>query len=179
MVGKPPLIRLPLRLLVTRDTLAHSRVSADDENVQILLPGETETRQGKIQDLDETRPIVITVTFGKGDYDLADLYDHVEKYYRYRSFELVVFLTPDERFVAFMPAWAARQILNDLRRNQAFVDAINEGDTNNLYSCPGIVHKAISVKATNAEALRYMVENNSRFLLITDKKSRLKRYRGA
>jgi hypothetical protein len=92
---------------------------------------------------------------------------------RYRSFEVVVFLTDDEQFVAFMPAWAAKHILNDPKRNQAFVDAINKGQTNKLYSCPGIVCKGISTTATNAEALREMVKQNSRFMVITDENNRL------
>lgn len=33
------------------DTLAYGQISADDENLQVLPPGETETRQGAIQDL--------------------------------------------------------------------------------------------------------------------------------
>jgi hypothetical protein len=157
------------------DTMAHSQVSVDDDTVQILPPGETETHQVETQELDETRPIVITVTFGKGgSYTVADLQDYVEKYYRYRSFELVVFLTSGKQFVGFMPAWAAKQILNDPKRKSAFVEAINEGDPDKLYSCPGVVSKAISTKSTNAEALREMIEQNSRFLVITDEKNRLK-----
>lgn len=157
------------------DTLAHSQVSVDDDTVQILPPGEKETHQVETQELDETRPIVITVTFGKGgSYTVADLQDYVEKYYRYRSFELVVFLTSGKQFVGFMPAWAAKQILNDPKRKSAFVEAINEGDPDKLYSCPGVVSKAISTKSTNAEALREMIEQNSRFLVITDEKNRLK-----
>jgi hypothetical protein len=162
------------------DTLAHSQVSVDDDTVQILPPGGTETHQVKTHqvetpELDETRPIVITVTFGKGgSYTVADLHDYVEKYYRYRSFELVVFLTSGKQFVAFMPAWAAKQILNDPKRKSAFVEAINEGDSDKLYTCPGVVSKAISTKSTNAEALREMIERNSRFLVITDENNRLK-----
>jgi CBS domain-containing protein len=156
------------------DTLAHSQVSVDDDTVQILPPGGTETHQVETPELDETRPIVITVTFGKGGYTVADLHDYVEKYYRYRSFELVVFLTSGKQFVAFMPAWAAKQILNDPKRKSAFVEAINEGDSDKLYTCPGVVSKAISTKSTNAEALREMIERNSRFLVITDEKDRLK-----
>jgi CBS domain-containing protein len=159
------------------DTLAHSQVSVDDDTVQILPPGGTETRQVKAPELDEfdeTRPIVITVTFGKGGYTVADLHDYVENYYRYRSFELVVFLTAGKQFVAFMPTWAAKQILNDPKRKSDFVEAINEGDSDKLYTCPGVVSKAISTKSTNAEALREMIERNSRFLVITDENNRLK-----
>jgi predicted transcriptional regulator len=36
------------------------------------------------------------------------------------------------------------------------------------------VSKAISTKSTNAEALREMIERNSRFLVITDENNRLK-----
>jgi hypothetical protein len=160
------------------DTLAHSQVSVDDDTVQIIPPDGTEIHQVKapeLDELDETRPIVITVTFGKGGrYTVAGLHDYVEQYYRYRSFELVVFLTSGKQFVAFMPAWAAKQILNDLKRKSAFVEAINEGDPDKLYTCPGVVSKAISTKSTNAEALREMIEQNSRFLVITDEKNRLK-----
>jgi hypothetical protein len=162
------------------DTLAHSQVSVDDDTVQILPPGGTEahqlkTHQVETPELDETRPIVITVTFGKeGSYTVEDLHDYVEKYYRYRSFELVVFLTAGKQFVAFAPAWAAKQILNDPKRKSAFVEAINEGDPDKLYTCPGVVSKAISTKSTNAEALREMIERNSRFLVITDENNRLK-----
>jgi hypothetical protein len=115
----------------------------------------------------------MNVTFGKGDYTLQVLRDHVEKNYLFRSFELVVFLTRDGTFLAFMPAWAAKQALNDPERSHRFVDLINRGDTE-LLSWPGVVSKGIPIKATNAEALREMVEHNARVLVVTDEKNRVK-----
>jgi len=155
------------------DTLDHVQVSVDEENRQILSSGETQILQDETQlGLHETQPIYMRVTFGKGDYTLEELRDHVESYYRFRSFELVVFLTRDDRFLASMPAWAAKQLLNDPARNQEFVDLINGGSAE-LLSCPGVVGKAISTGATNAEALREMVEHNSRFMVVTDEKNQV------
>lgn len=155
------------------DRLAHVRVSIDGEDRQILSSGETQTLQDETQlGLHDTQPIFMKVTFGKGDYTLKALRDHVESYYRLRSFELVVFLTEDERFLAFMPAWAAKQTLNDPKRKQEFVDLINGGRPE-LLSYPGVVGKAISTEATNAEALREMVKHNTRFLIVTDEKNQV------
>lgn len=150
------------------------RVSIDDENRHILSSGETQPLQHETQLSDhQTQPIFMNVTFGKGDYTLGTLRDHVESHYLFRSFELVVFLTRDERFLAFMPAWAAKQTLNDPEKSQEFVDLINGGSTDLLLSWPGVVSKGISTGATNAEALREMVKYNVSFLVVTDEKNRV------
>ena len=149
------------------------RVSVDDENRQILSSGETHTLKDESHLSDhQTQPIFMKVTLGKGDYTLEALRDHVENHYLFRSFELVVFLTSDERFIAFMPAWAAKQVLNDPERGQEFVDLINGGRPE-LLSWPGVVSKGISTGHTNAEALREMVDHNSRVLVVTDEKNRV------
>jgi hypothetical protein len=155
------------------DRLAHVRVAIDDEDRLVDSSGEThplrdETELGH----EEHRPIFMKVTHGKRDYTLKALRDSVESYYRFRSFELVVFLTSDEQFVAYMPAWAAKQILNDPERNEVFVDAINGGRAE-LLSYPGVVGKAISTGATSVEALREMVDHNSHFLVVTDEKNQV------
>jgi hypothetical protein len=157
------------------DALAHSQVlSVGDGDVRIVRPGERRTFRGDIEDLDESLPIAITVTVGNQDYELADIRDSVEYYYRYRSFELVVFLTLDDQFVAFMPAWAAKQVLDDQARNQDFVNAIKSGNRDELYRYSGVVREDLSTKSTVTEALHEMVEHNTRFLVVTDENKRLK-----
>jgi hypothetical protein len=154
--------------------LSSVRVSIDDESKHIVSSGETQPLQQVTQLSDhQTQPIFMDVTFGKGDYTLEALRDQVESHYLFRSFELVVFLTRDGYFLAFMPAWAAKQTLNDPAKGQEFVDLINRGNTELLLSWPGVVSKSISTEATNAEALREMVKYNSRVLVVTDGKSRV------
>jgi hypothetical protein len=150
------------------------RVSVDDGTRQILSSGKTQTLgHGDWLSNHETQPIFMNVTFGNKDYTPSSLRDEVESHFVFRSFEIVVFLTSDGYFLGSMPAWAAKQALNDPKKSQKFVDLIKSESTE-LLSWPGVIRKGIPAGATNAEALREMVEHNSRVIVVTDEKNHVR-----
>jgi CBS domain-containing protein len=116
----------------------------------------------------------MTVTFGGGHYTPEAMSKYVQALSSSRNFKFVVFLDHDERFLAYIPSWAFRNILNTPSMGQEFVRVINEGILQKLLSYPGIVQTTITTSTTNAEALRQMAEKNIGALVVTDKNNRLK-----
>jgi len=153
------------------DTLVHEPVSID-EDPQIIAKEEPAKLMERTQNLDETHPIIMTMTFGQGKYSVGALQMYVERLSQFRSFELVVFLDNNGCFVAYMPSWAARNILSTPATNKDFVRVINTGDYK-LFSYPGVVRKTISTRSTNAQALAEMREQNVDALVVVDRYHRV------
>jgi CBS domain-containing protein len=151
-------------------TIALDRVSVE-EGSKILTEEGTDALKRKIRSLEETRPIVMTLTLG-GSYTLEALQEYVKALSRSRNFKLVVFLDRDGRFVAYMPSWAAMNRLHTPGKGEEFVEVINKG-LPELFYYPGVVRKTISASCTNAEALRVMTEKNIEALVVTDENNRL------
>lgn len=154
------------------DTTAHDRVSVEEDSL-ILAKGGVEELERQIRNLDENRASVMTVTFGGAQYTPEALLEYVEAFWRSRNFKFVVILDRDGRFLAYMPAWAAKNLLSSPGRSEEFVKVLNEG-RQELFSYPGIVRKTISASSTNAEALREMMAKDLEALVVTDEDSRLK-----
>ncbi len=153
-------------------TIDHDRVSIEEDS-QILTKGGVDELERQVRGLDENRPSVMTVTFGGGQYTLEALLEYVETLWRSRNFKLVVILDRDGRFLAYMRAWTARNLLSNPVTNEEFVRVLNEG-RQELFTYPGVVRKTISTRSTNAEALREMMAKNLEALVVTDEDNRLK-----
>ena len=153
-------------------TTAHDRVSVEEDSL-ILAKGGVEELERQIRNLDENRASVMPVTFGGAQYTAEALLEYVEAFWRSRNFKFVVILDRDGRFLAYMPAWAAKNLLSSPGRSEEFVKVLNEG-RQELFSYPGIVRKTISTSSTNAEALREMMAKDLEALVVTDEDSRLK-----
>lgn len=115
----------------------------------------------------------MTVTFGGGQYTTEALTEYVEALWRFRNFKLVVILDRDARFLAYMPAWAVKNILSAPDTSAEFIRALNEG-RQQLLAYPGVVRKTISIRSTNVEALRETSAKNIDALVVTDEDNRLK-----
>ena len=154
------------------DTTAHDRVSVEEDSL-ILAKGGVEELERQVRNLDENRASVMTVTFGGAQYTPEALLEYVEAFWRSRNFKFVVILDRDGRFLAYMPAWAAKNLLSSPGRSEEFVKVLNEG-RQELFSYLGIVRKTISASSTNAEALREMMAKDLEALVVTNEDSRLK-----
>lgn len=152
-------------------TMAHDPVSVEEDS-QILTEGGKDALEERVRKLDENRPSVMIVTFGGGQYTPEALLGYVESLWRSRSFKLVVFLDRDGRFVAYMPAWAVKNMLTTPDTSEAFVRLLNEG-RQELLTYPGVVRKTISIRSSNADALREMNAKNLDALVVTDEDNRL------
>jgi CBS domain-containing protein len=140
--------------------------------VQLVDKGDLSRLDKKIRDLDEVTPVVLTLTFGGGHYTLEALQKYMEGLSRTRNFKLVVFLTKDDGFLAYMPSWAAKTVLDTPNMREEFLRVINDGDSK-LFQYPSVVRKPISTRSTHAEALREMIDRNIEAMVVTDETNHL------
>jgi hypothetical protein len=155
------------------ETVAQDPVLLDQQSVQRVDKGDLRTLHNKIQELDEVTPVALTLTFGGGHYSLEALQKYLEGLSRSRNFKLVVFLTKDDRFLAYMPSWAAKRVLDTANMGTEFVRVINDGDAK-LFQYASVVRKSISTRSTHAEALREMIDRNIEAMVVTDETKHLK-----
>lgn len=156
-----------------RKDAEHDPVSIDEDS-QLLNTGSLDTLKTITKNFNESRPIYLSLTLGKGDYEPDALQKYVNWLYQYRTFELVVFLNDNGQFVAHMPAWAVKNLLDDRSKREDFVELIRNGREDLLDKCPGVVRASISVESTNAQTLEMMVEHNTNALVVVDKNRQLR-----
>jgi CBS domain-containing protein len=143
--------------------------------MQIVAKEGLRALQRKKPDIDETRPIVMTMVLGKGPYyDWHAVTQYMNFLAQYRNFKFVVFLDDKERFVAYMASWAFRGLLSLPELADEFINVINEGRLQDLYRYPGVEKETISTKSSNVEALRQMTTHNLEALVVIDEDRRLK-----
>ncbi len=118
--------------------------------------------------LSETKPIVLSLKLGSGDYDREKLVDFIEHLSLHRSFKLVVFLNTHKQFIACMPYRALRQLLIDEKEGEELIDAINGNNPSKLLESQMFVKEALNKRSTNVEALRQMTELNIDTLVVID-----------
>lgn len=127
--------------------------------------------------LSEASPIVMIIKLGRGDYPRKETLAFIDNLSRYGSFKFVVFLTASDELLAYMPSWAARQLLSRPELGNEFLSIVNrDGNYVELFNYPHIlrVTDTISEKDSNLEALRKMAEHNLNAMLVVDSKERLK-----
>ncbi len=118
--------------------------------------------------LSETKPIVLSLKLGSGDYDREKLVDFIEHLSLHRSFKLVVFLNTHKQFIACMPCRALRQLLIDEKEGEELIDTINGNNPSKLLESQMFVKEALNERSTNVEALRQMTELNIDTLVVID-----------
>jgi hypothetical protein len=118
--------------------------------------------------LSETKPIVLSLKLGSGDYDREKLVAFIEQLSLHRSFKLVVFLNPHKQFIACMPYRALRQLLIDENEGKELIAAINVNNASKLHESQMFVIDALNERSTNGEALRQMTELNIDTLVVID-----------
>jgi hypothetical protein len=129
----------------------------------------------KAQEIDESQPIVMTMTVGgNAQYTPADVTQYLNVLSQFRNFKFVVFLDLGDRFVGYLPSWALKQLLELPDLAYEFINAVNAGQVAQLLRYPGVVKKTISIKSTNAEALREMLAQNIEALVVIDENKKLR-----
>lgn len=129
----------------------------------------------KATEIDESKPIVMTMGIGKQDqYNAEDVKQYMSVLSQFRNFKFVLFLDRDGKFVAYMPSWALKQLLQVPDLAEEFLNSINEGQMAQVLRYPGVVKKTISTESTNAEALREMLEQNIEALVVIDEQRKLR-----
>jgi hypothetical protein len=147
-----------VRVARTRVSAAGETLSVDND-VQIIekeaLSG-LRNRAGRLRD---DQPIVMTMTLGQ-DYSIADVQGYLRTLSQFSRFHLVAFLDSSGGFIGC----SSRAELGGLMQNKAlgvaFLDAVRQGDVEQMFSFPGTLRKVVPSSATNAEALSAMTANN-------------------
>jgi hypothetical protein len=155
-------------------TPASETVSYDDPQV-VAKEGVRNLVERKAKEIDESKPIVMTMSIGgQAQYNAPDVEQYMKVLSQFRNFKFVVFLDPEETFAAYMPSWALRQLLQVPDLAYEFLNAVNQGQMAQVLRYPGVVRKTISTKSTNAEALREMLEQNIEALVVIDEQRKLR-----
>lgn len=129
----------------------------------------------KAREIDESQPIIMTMTLGgKSQYTTNDVEQYLRVLSQFRNFKFVVFLDRDDRFVGYIPSWAFKQLLQLPDLAFEFINAINAGQAPQVLRYPGVVSKTISIRSTNAEALREMLDQNIEALVVIDEQRKLR-----
>jgi CBS domain-containing protein len=145
------------------------------EEMQVVAKEGLRVLQRKKPDIDETRPIIMTMVPGKGRYyDWNAVAQYVSFLGQYRNFKFVVFLDDKEHFVAYMPSWAFKGLISLPELAGEFISVVNEGRMQDLCRYPGVVKETISTKSSNVEALRRMTAENLEALVVIDEDRKLK-----
>lgn len=121
--------------------------------------------------LSEAKPIILSLKLGRGDYERVQTAGFIESLSSHRSFKLVVFLDRYDRVIAYMPFWAVTRLLTDEEEGERFISLINDKNDNHeqkLRKLPNVVAKPLSMRSTNAEALRQMTALNLDTLAVVD-----------
>src|SRR5262245_34641703 len=105
---------------------------------------------------DQSRPVVMTMTIGrKVPYTVLELRRHLDFLSQVRSFKLVVFLNIDKTVVAYMEAWALKELVEqtETERAEELVQSINSSQKQSVIGNPNVTDKMIPATSTNIDAL--------------------------
>jgi len=132
-------------------------------------------RDDLIHNLDETKPVILTLTLGKRGYLRDKLLESLNTLsFIHQTSKFIVFLDQQSKFVAYISFWQIMHILNDDNLGNLFVNCINNNDIEPLGHFPGIITKTISMKSTNIEALQEMSDLNLKSAIIIDENKKIK-----
>ena len=155
--------------------IASETITPSEDDIVVVAKAGIRELQSRIQHLDESRPIILTLNLRTGVYyDAYALLNYIEVLSQYQTFKFVVFMDKDNRFVAYIPFWAMLQILKIESLCYDFVRTLNDGDFQELRRYPGIVTRTISTKSTNMDALREMTTQNLDALIVIDEERKIK-----
>jgi hypothetical protein len=131
----------------------------------------------QVRQINKSRPVVMTMTIGGGQYTVKDVKRYLDVLSQLRGFKLVVFLDSDKRVVAYMEAWALKELVEQTETEPElageFVQSINSGPKESVTVNPSVTERMISTTSTNIEALREMQEQNLEALVVVNQQGML------
>jgi hypothetical protein len=175
--GRIQELKAPGGLEAKFSTVANQSISAASETVkpetdelQSVLKESPNVLEQKVQDLDDSKPILMLMRLGTNSYDAEAARKYVEVLSQFRNFKFVVFLDHRKRFVGYMSAWSVKSLLQKTALGDEFIDAVNQGLAAQLMRYPGFETNTITTSWTNANALQEMVRKNVEALIVLDDK---------
>lgn len=128
----------------------------------------------KTENLDESKPIILSLTLGEQNYTRDAIIDHITYLSKFRTFKFVVLLDQNKKFGAYMLSHALLWTLKDVDLGDSFVNTIKYGDIDKIQQYSIVITKPITIKTTNMEALRNMTNQNLDSLVVVDEGKNLK-----
>lgn len=146
--------------------------SVIDELSQIDKEG-VETLIRKLEELDRSRPAVLTLVLGKrepsdnkvGYYDPYALQYYIDVLTKFPFFKGIAILGKRRKLQAYIPyaSTVAMVVSNSL---PGFVKYVNEADIDNIRRLPGVVTEFLSDDTTNIDALAKLTEQGLDSLVV-------------
>lgn len=154
---------------------ASEPIEASTEEMQVVAKEGLRELQRSLHNIDESKPITLTLTLGKeGYYDRWVLLEYIKALSQYRNFKFVIILDQENGFKAYLPSWMMRQILEMDSLGDDFVKAVNDGSVPHLRRYPGVVTRTITTEQTNIEAIQEMTDQNLEALVVIDQDRQLR-----
>jgi hypothetical protein len=142
--GRIQELKAPGGLEAKFSTVAHQSISAASETVkpetdelQAVLKESPLALEQKVQDLDDSKPILMVMRLGANSYNAEATRKYIEVLSQFRNFKFVVFVDHRKRFAGHMSAWSARSLLQKTALGDEFIDAVNQGLAAQLMRYPG------------------------------------------
>jgi CBS-domain-containing membrane protein len=145
-------------------------------DLQIVARDGARKLLAQVRGLNQAQPVVMTMTIGGSvHYTVQDVKRYLDVLSQLRSFKLVVFLDSEKRVVAYMEAWALKELVEQTETEFAdeFVKFINSGQKDDIADSPNVAKETISKNSTNIEALSEMQAQNLEALVVVDEKTML------
>lgn len=147
------------------------KIELSVQDTEIVKKDALYVLEQKRQDINESKPIIMTLTLGKSNYYKREaVLEYIETLSQFRNFKFIVFLDKESHFAAYISSWTLKGLLKKVQLGDEFINVINNGMLPDLLSFPGIIKETISTQTTNSEALKTMTKQNSEVLVVVDEK---------
>jgi CBS domain-containing protein len=181
--GRVTELKGPAGLELKLAAAANEAVRPEPENVPVaaipvaemqqVAKGNLESLQQRLDAIDESQPIVLTLTLGAARYQPRPLGQYAKALSQLRAFRFVVLVDQRKHFVAYMRAEAFREMLDVPALGRAFTQLINDGNLNGLLRFPGMITKGVSPDETAKEVLREMDDQSVDAMLVVDRQGNI------
>jgi len=178
--GKIQELKAPGGIEAKFSTVANKSISAASETVkpepeelQSILKDSTMQLEKRMQDIDDSKPIIMILQLGTNSYSVTAAKAYIEELSQFRNFKFVVFLDHRKRFVGYMSVWSVKCILQKDALSDGFVNKVNSGLTAELMRYPGFETQAITTIWTNVRALQEMVRRNVEALIVVNDRNQI------
>jgi len=153
----------------------HATIEASIREPEVIEKEAVSSLLPRLQSADQSVPLVLTMHLGRtGYYGREALLVYLETLMQLRNFRFVIIVRENGSFAAYIPAWAARRIVESPALGDEFVGLINRGDMNKLRQFPGIIAASLPSSASNLEALKEMKMRNLEALVVIDKDGKVR-----
>ena len=143
--------------------------------MEAIPKGSLDSLRETIGQIKDDRPIVMTMTLGRTEYQAYAVSEALKSLSQFRNFKFVVFVDATNQVVAYIPYWALSTDLDHAaaRGSGSLIDVVKKGDAQEVVKYPGVIAETVSLKTSNAEALDKMEKDNLEALVVVKENNTL------